>query len=1034
MNFFVIFVLHKRSVIFFVILVILLGYSSYSKIPKESNPDVKIAMIYVLITQDGISPEDSQRMLLKPMEIALRSIVGIKTMTSYADEGSGSIILEFWAGFDSDKALDDVRNKVNDTISKLPTDAKRPDVKQVDLSLIPVLNVILTGDIPERSFLKIARDLRDDIEGITDVLEVNIGGDRDDLCEIVIDPKQIEKLGLSLSYVQSIVGSNNQLVTAGSLKGKTGEFSVKVPSMIDNVSDLLDFPISTNNGAVIKLRDVATIRATYKDISTIAKVNGKRAIVLEVSKRTGGNIIEVVKNVKELVEGAKKNLPSNLDIIFSQDQSSEIEDMVSELENGIVLAGLLVIIIIILTVGIKPAVLISMSLPVCFFACILILYASGFTLNIVVLFSLILTVGMVVDDAVVISEYADRKIIEGMNASDAFTNSAHRMFFPVFTSTLVKMVVFFPLLFWPGILGQFMKFMPITVITIMTCSLIFALILQPAIGSLMMRKHKPASEEEIKAMLAAENGDIKDLHGFTRSYALLLDKILNRPKTFIVSIFAFMIGIYGFFIFAGTGMEFFPDVDAEGATIAIRAPGNMSVFQKDDLLREIEDKIFDMKDEIKVFYSKAGDIGNIKTELPKDTVGVIQLEFVDWQLRRKSKVILEDVRKKVAAIDGMNIQIIAQQNGPKSTKPIEINISSGSNDTTLAFTNKLINAMATIGGFKDTEDSRPIPGIEWHVDVDRKLAAKYSLSNNDIGSAIRMITDNGYKISTYYREDVDDEIDIVVRLPEKYRIASEIGKLRIANTSGYSLPLSTFVKVTPSQRVDEIKRVDRKNVITIRSDVAAGALVDDRVKQIQKWLETNKDDGVEVTFKGDTEKQKETADFLPKAFTAALAMMFMIMLIQFNNFYHTLVVMSAVFLSTVGVLLGLILSWQPFGVVMCGVGVIALAGIVLNNNILFIDTYQRLRADGHDVRDSIIRSGIQRLRPILLTATTAVLGLLPMVFGLSFDFLDRSISYDSPSSQWWRQLSASIAGGLTFATVLTLFFTPCLLTFDRDKK
>ena len=1023
------FVDRRRATIFFLFVMMVLGYFAYLKIPKESNPDVKIPMIYIMIKYQGISPEDGQKLLLQPMENGLRSIVGVTKMTSYAQEGIANIILEFNAGFDSDKALQDVRNKVSDTTHKLPIDAEAPIVQEINLSLEPVLNVIITGDVSERVLVDLSNNLKDIVEGVEGVLEVSIGGEKKEVIEIIIEPTILERYGISIITVANIISSNNKLVPAGTIKFKGGAYPIKVPSLVKDAKEFLAFPIKADQNGVLRLEDIAKVTRTFEDPKTIARVNGKPAVVLEISKKSGANIINTVAAIKETVKAFSKFWPSSVKIIYSQDKSDNINEMILDLENSIVLAGILVVIVIILSVGVRSALVIALSLPASFLFGILLLEYSGMTLNIVVLFSLILTVGMIVDDAIVVSEYADRKMTDGCEPQKAFLEAATRMFWPIVTSTLVKIVVFMPLLFWPGVIGQFMKYMPITVIAILTNSLIFALFFQPAIGPLLGHSSTAGNEESVKAMRAAEDGDLKDLRGLTAAYVKLLISVLEHPKKFAFSICGVLIVVYSFFFIAGTGVEFFPKIEPTNATISIGSPGNLSIEQKDALLREVESKILDLKDDIRVFYAKSGDV-NPNSMLPEDTIAIVQLELEDWQLRRKAAKIFADVSDRLKPIEGVNFQILEPRQGPPSQKPIEVNFSSYNYLSIGPFVAKFRKAINDMGGFKDVEDSRPVPAIEWSLIFDRELAAKYKVDVNTLGNMVRLVT-NGLKISTYRAEEVREEMDVLLRYPLDKRILSELDNLIIVGLDGTKVPVSKFVKRVPGLKVDKIKRLDQINTITVKADVMPGVLADDKVREIRKWLESNLEEGIFVKYGGDDKEQKETGSFLVKAFLLALIIMFVVMLVQFNSFYHTFIVMSAVFLSTVGVLIGLIISWQPFGIVMCGIGVIALAGVVLNNNILFVDTYQHLRKSGIGIHEAVIRSGAQRMRPILLTALTAILGLLPMVIGLTINFFDREITYDAPSSQWWRQLAASIAGGLSFATILTLFFTPCLLVLGQ---
>lgn len=1029
------FVDRSRATILFLIVIVIAGYIAYSSIPRESTPDVRIPIIYVVMKLEGISPEDAQRLLLRPMENALKTIDGIKEMTSFANEGSANILMEFDAGFDSEKALSDVRNKVQDNEFELPQEAEKPTIHEINLSLFPVLNIMLTGDIPNRTLIKIARDLKNKVESAPGVLEVKIVGEKEDSLEIVVEPKLVENYGLSVQAVRQIIDSNNKLVAAGSLRGDSGEFAIKVPSLIYDLETLLNFPIKVSQNSTLRVGDVATVKRTFKDPLNIAKVNGKQSVVLEVSKKTGENIITTVAGVKELVEKERRYWPQKLGVVYGQDKSTDIIDMVSDLENNIILGIIFVMIVVILSVGPRSAFLISLSIPTSFLAGVLLLSVMDLTLNIVVLFSLILTVGMIVDDAIVVSEYADRLMINGRPSSRAFVESAKRMVWPIVTSTLVKIVVFLPLLFWPGIVGQFMVYMPITVIAVLTNSLIFALFFQPAIGPLIGGKVDNESQEQINTFRASESGSLDLVTGYTRWYLDVLNSVLNHPKKFVLTIITVLIGVYVYFFNFGTGVEFFPRIEPESIRMTVIAPGNLSLNEREKILTDIERKLDVVSDEIQVVYSKAGNFND--SQIPEDTIGTIFVEYLNWKDRRKSLKIIEDIKANLKDLRGVRVEFAENKEGPPPEKPVQLNITSRFYEKVPQIADTIKAGMRKIGGFENIEDSRPSRSIEWQLEVDREKAAEYGIDINTIGNTVRMVT-NGMKISTYRPDDVDEEVDILLKFPNEYKNIKTLDNVKIVSTTGALIPISNFVKKVPKSSIGKIKRVNRERVISLKADVNKNFLVDSKVTELKSFVEDAKfDSDVNIVFKGEDEDQQEAASFLQGAFFLALILMFGVMLIQFNNYYHTIIVMSAVFLSTVGVIIGLIVTNQPFGIVMCGIGVIALGGIVLNNNILFVDTYQHLRRDGMEVREAILRAGIQRLRPILLTAITAILGLLPMVLGLTFNFMDREITYDAPSSQWWRQLSASIAGGLSFATILTLFFTPCLLLigkrFDRYK-
>ncbi|MDF3047118.1 MAG: MdtC-lke transporter [Candidatus Midichloriaceae bacterium] len=511
-----------RVILLLLVIITICGLFSYLHIPKESDPDVKIPIIYTMATLNGISAQDAERLLAKPLETHLKGIDGMKEMTTYTSEGGAFIMMEFEAGFNNEKALNDVRNKTLDAEAFLPLDADKPTVHEINLSLSPVLYVILTGDIPERSLQEIAKNLSTKISNIPGILKASISGKKIDALEIIIKPELLNAYKLSISSIQQIINGNNKLITAGSIRNASGEFSIKIPSLIKDPQSILDFPVKVNGNAVVKLRDLAEVRRTYKEPKDIASVNGKPALAIEVSKRTGENIIRTVDAIKEVVEKEKSFMPQNIEVIYSADQSHEIMEMVSDLENTIIIAVLLVVIIIVISVGARSAMLISISIPTSFLAGILMLYLSGYTLNVVVLFSLILTVGMIVDDAIVVSEYADRIMGEGVPVEKAFIISAQRMMWPIVTSTLVKVVVFLPLLFWPGVIGQFMRYMPITAIAILSSSLLFALFFQPALGPFFgksphVRKNnrplrKLASGSRVEGAHGTEDRSVFNIH------------------------------------------------------------------------------------------------------------------------------------------------------------------------------------------------------------------------------------------------------------------------------------------------------------------------------------------------------------------------------------------------------------------------------------------------------------------------------------------------------------------------------------------
>ncbi len=1025
----------SRAVILVFLLILISGTSAYINIPKESDPDVKIPLIYVSMSHEGISPEDAERLLIRPMEKELRGIEGVKEVVGIGNQGSASIKIEFFAGLDSNKALTDVRDKVDLVKPDLPDDTDEPIITEINLSLFPVINVILTSNIPERSFLKIARRLRDRIEEISSVLNVEIAGDREEAVEIVIKPEMLESYNLTSSLID-FVARNNLLIAAGDMDAEqAGKYVVKVPGLLENINDIINLPIKVSGDSIVTVGDIATIKKSYKDVSGFARVNGKPALVLEVSKRIGENVIETIEQVKTIVLEDSQLWPEGINISYAQDSSDRIKDMLSDLQNNVIFATLLVLIVIIAFIGIKSAGLIAIAIPGAFLIGILVLSFLGLTMNIVVLFALILSIGMLVDSAIIVVEYANRKMIDGMSYKLAYGEAARRMAWPIIASTITTLLVFAPLLFWPGIMGQFMKYLPLTLMATLSGSLLMALIFIPTLGS-WLGKIKKFDSKTIYRIKAGETGNLDDIGGLTGRYVSTLNHVLNFPIKFIFIIMSMLVVL--FYVYFGfiAKTEFFPTVEPDNARVIVRARGNLSTIEKDNIVKEVESYIYDMRDEVKVIYSRSGHMGGQSNELAEDVIGIIMLEFQDWNERRKADDILADIKSKTEHLAGIIIEARKEKGGPSTGRPISLEIASKFPELIEPVAIKILNFMNSMEGVSDIEDSRPVPAIEWKIDVDRSIAARFGVDLAIIGNFVKLVT-NGMKITTYRPDDNDNEIDILLRFPAEDRGLAQLDRLRAITSSG-AIPISNFVERKAQPKIGKIMRVDGARVITIKADVEAGILVSDKLKEMQEEFKKiykagEIDPRVQLRFKGEDKDQKETMNFLASAFILALFGMTLVLLVQFNSIYYTFIIMSAVFLSTAGVVAGLIITAQPFGIVMCGVGTIALSGIVVNNNIIFIDTYKSLCNMGMDKREALLRTGAQRLRPILLTAGTTVLGLIPMVTAMNINFFTREITFGAPSTQWWQQLSTSIAGGLTFATILTLFLTPCLIYIGERK-
>ena len=1100
---------YYRTTISILIFILISGSLVFNNIPKESNPDVSLPYIYVSMNLTGISPEDAEKLLIKPIEEEVKNIEGKKELKSTSYQNGGNVLLEFESGFDSDQALIDTREKVDRVKSDLPSDADEPKVSEVNLSLFPILVVSVSGEVSDFLLKKISNDLKDKIGSLPNVLEVNIGGEREEQLEIIIDQNKIESYGLNLNDILGFVKSNNQIVSAGSIDTGDGRFVIKIPGLYENLNDVFNTPIKINDKKAIKFKDIAKLKRKFKDPENFARLNGQSSFTLEISKRIGANIVDTVNEVKIIVEEEKLKLPSKINISYSGDDSVDIKNMLGDLQNNVIFSIILVMSVVVLFLGIRSSLLVGLAIPGSFLLAVLILNALNYTVNMVVLFGLILSVGLLVDGAVVIVEYAQRKIQEGTKISEAYLKASSRMSLPIIASTLTTIAVFIPLLFWPGVTGGFMKYIPITLVAVLSSSLLMALVILPTVGSqspkirslflyaiipvviigilssisfnllnilglsfilktiikisliltisfLIYKVYKSnffglIKSKDQKIIYSANNDhddliDLSKIKGLTRIYVKLLSFLTNHPLKIISFSLILLVSIYVTYSKYGNGVNFFPSVDAENTKVVIYARGNLSIKEKDNLVKEVENKILKIQknnDEFRSIYTTSGNVSN-RQESSEDVIGFIDIEFADWDKRRKADLIIDEIRASTQGIAGIKVETRTQRAGPPGGKPIEINLASDNASLIPAEMEKIKNYLSQLDEIRDLEDSSPSPSIEYQLYVDREEAAKYGANISIIGNTIKLLT-SGLKLSEYRPDDSDESIPIYLRLPKNQRTIDQLNDIKIPTSSGY-VPISNFTTIKASQKTSNLVRINSKRTETVKADIAKFYQTDAYVRLVKHWLGIERFDApnkfnldipefgsadinpeVIVEFKGEDESQKESQAFLQKAFGIAMFMMALILLTQFNSFYSVLLILFAVIMSTVGVIFGLMITGRPFGIVMSGIGVISLAGIVVNNNIVLIDTFDRLKDKASSVKEAILMTGAQRLRPVLLTTATTVLGLLPMVLKLNINFLEMDYSYDSPSTQWWVDLSSAIVFGLLFSTFLTLLVTPCAL-------
>ncbi len=1022
---------NTRLVLALVLVVLVGGGIAFVQIPKEAQPDIPFPMLLVQVTYPGVSPEDSARLLVKPLEAALNSVEGIKTMTSRAYQGAAVIILEFDVNFDKRKALEDVRAQVDEARSRLPQAADPPTVREFNASLFPVITVALSGNVPERTLHKLARDLGDDIKTIPSVLDTDISG-RDEQLEITIDPSKLESYGITQNEMYTAISQNNSLIPAGSLDTGHGAFAIKVPAVIENGEDVLNLPIRSTSDATVTLRDVATVQRNFVDATSYTFMNGRPTVAIDVTKRIGANIIETNQQVRDIVNAAAKSWPAGVHVDYLFDESTFIRDNLSSLSDSIILAIVLVMIIIVGALGVRSGLLVGIAIPMSFLMALMVLNGLGITMNMMIMFGLLLSVGILVDGAIIVVEYADRKMTEGHKPKQAFAEAAVRMFWPVVSATLTMIFTFLPMLMWPGVTGKFMSYFPVTLMIVLASSMIVALIFLPVLGGVFGRPAPHNAEHEL-AIEASETGDWRQIPGITGWYAHLSEKLTRSPGKVILGALGLVVVVLTLFVVTSKGVEFFVDEDPDEFNVLVSARGNLSADEKRDIVMGVE-RIVAGVDGIKSIFASSGaqiQTTNNQGGVPVDNVGRIVVELKDYRVRRKGALIMQEVQRRTANLAGVHVEVRQPQNGPPVGKDVMIDVSSDNHAELMAVTDAVRRHMDGLPELRDVEDTRPLPGIEWDVDINRELANRVGVSTQAIGTAIQLVT-NGILLGKYRPDDTTDELDIRVRYPRDQRGIGALGQLRVATNSGQMVPISNFVTLRPVQRTDAIERVDRRQVYHVRANIdknkANAPLASAEVAKLKQWIGTQAfPHDVHVTFKGADEQQNESQFFLLEAAFLALFLVAIVLLALFNSFYHTVLILVAVVLAMIGALLGMVVMGQPFSVIMTGTGMMALAGIVVNHNIVLIDTFHRLRDSGMDPVEAVIRSSAQRLRPVFLTTITAIGGLLPMMFAVEINFWTREVTIGGPAASDWIQLSTAIVFGLAFSKMITLGLVPAML-------
>ena len=1024
----------SRTTLSVFVVIMITGFVSYLAIPAELNPDVEVPIVITTIIHQGISPEDAERLLAKPAELELKTVDGITEITSFSSENAATIVTEFDIDFESQYALSEVREAINRAKARFPQDTEEPLIQEVSAATLPVVQIAVGGDgVPERVLLQVAEELQREIEILPTVLEAEMVGNREQLLEAVIDPAKLETYGISNTSIIQTVTSNNRLIPAGQVDTGQGSFSIKVPGLIENADDLFNLPLASNADGVLTVSDIADVRRTFKDATRYSYANGTASISLNVMKRKGTSVTEAMEQIDIVVQQLRPSLPPAVVVSYINNTAPLVIEQNMGLQGNMATAMVLVLIVVIASVGVRSGLLVTLAVPFSFFFAFIIIRLLGFTYNFMVMFGLLLGLGMLIDGAIVMVEYADRKMAEGLNARDAYRAAVDRMYWPILASTATTLAAFLPIMFWPGVAGQFMSYLPITVFAVLFGSLFYALLFAPTIGALI-GKSSAADKTYLQNL---EGGDPLKTGGITAIYARVLTFAVRSPIiVFFTSISTLIVIVMAYGEY-GKGVEFFTGVEPSQTQVQVFARGNSSPAELRDVMLDAESRIREVG-HIKGIVTQSGSgnsLGGGQQSAP-DLIGTIFIEMTDRRDRDIDGFEVENqYRDSVSNLPGARAEVVTIEQGPPVGKAIQLELSGDDLEVLFAEASRIRNYMEnTMEGLIDVDDTAPVPGIEWEIVVDRARAAMSGANMTEIGTAIQLMT-NGVFMGDYRPTDSEEEVDIRVRYPAEYRGLEQMDTIRINTANGDLVPISSFVTRVAKPAVSAIQRVDGERVVYVRANAAPGLVADNKVSELEIYMEENPPArGVVYQFRGANEEQADSAAFLGQAFTLALALMAILLVTQFNSYYQALLILSSVLLSTAGVLLGLLITGQTFSVILTGIGIVALAGIIVNNNIVLIDTFNHLRAEHKDwsLENVIVQTGVQRLRPVFLTTFTTGFGLLPLAMHISVDLIGAEVEVGGPITSQWVGLSSAIVHGLSFGTILTLVVTPAMLALpDR---
>ena len=1008
-----------KTTLLIAFMVIIAGTVARQEIPIAASPNVQLPFITVSVFLDGASPSDTSRLIARPLENRLKTVTGVKNIRSTSYLSYARIFLEFEVGFDIDKALVDVKQGVEEIKYQLPQEAEDPQIEEYSEASFPVMNISVVGGSSVRQKVFYARDLKDRIEPVEQILEVRMTGAPEEVLEGVIDKSKMESYGVTLSDVYYSVSNNNLIIPGGKQDTGRGSFNIEVPSIIESAKDVYAIPVKVTKDAIVTLGDIASIKRTFKDFTSYARVNGQDAVTLEISLRESANAIDASNAIRNILSDFEKTLPKNLNIVISNDDTVYASLMVKELNGNIIAAVILIMVLVIASMGARVSMLVGLSIPFCFLMTYLILFTLDMEVNFLVMMGLLLGMGMLIDGSIVITEYADKKIAEGLSRSEGYKLSAKRMFYPIIASTGTTLAAFIPIMFWPGFTGQFMRYLPITIFFVLLASLFYSLIVIPVLGAYFGQKESALNivDEEHKSIFIS----------LTEWYGKYIKKFVQNPIETVIAVVSILLVIIMSYVYSGKGTIYFAIVDPVQANITIKARGNFSALETKEIIERVEERFLKVKG-IKNVYLRSG---TNWWQSGADRIGGGFIEKLEPSQRDISGFeIMDQLILSTKDLPGITVEVEADLGGPSFDSPIELDVYGNTenevNEAVSLIEGHMRNGMT---GLNNIFSSKAYPSVEWSVEVDKQKAAQLGVSVSDVGALVQMLT-NGFKVGEYRPDDAKDEVEIRARFPESDRTITGIRDLNVVTKQG-TVPVSSFVKVIPKENRQTVNRKNGKYFQEVGAGTIDESKVSQKVMELDNWLSNAElGSGITYGFGGMQEETEDVNKFMLGAGLTAVFMMLLMLITQFNSFYQSFIILSSVTISFVGVLLGLLITGKSFSTTMTGLSIVTLAGIVVNNNIVLIDTFNKLKQEAPHIDKSahIINACKQRLRPIILTSLTTIFGLMPLGMGISLDIIARDIVVGSRIVDWWSNLAVSIVFGLGFSTFITLILTPAVLS------